>query len=499
MLLLSGVFVFFSAWVAVIIFPRNEPEFQQEMHDVWGAVWQMYILITTANFPDVMMPAYIGNRGACGFFVLFLVCGLWFIGSSITAVVFATFQAEESKKAELNKMSIRRSLAKAFEKLDRLTTENKRLNIEEVQQVVMELKSFCHVEEKGLFERLDQDHDGSLSWEEFEAFGNRLTDAVISSDPPGLFDALYPETPPWLSNLKKAMLHPAYNWCMALLLIWGAKRTMDRTNHHDDFLVTHVTADLPFTLLFALEVAVKIATLGWGKYSRSLKHKFEFGVSVLAVGGLIYTEFLMDLMESEINDLSKKAHLQSVVSADKLLRSIIAVQVLRVARLAFYVPQYQVMLKCLSLILADTGDVFKLLFVVMFAYGCLGVQLFGGTIKISPGNHTVTNPLVQKEWDGASGYFATTFNDLMSAMVTLFEVLIGNNWFEICNGMTAAVGHYWARFYFIGWIIVGSQVFLNVVLSIIIGAFSDQFMSQRDSRQLVQGGTNTFDLTESGH
>ena len=35
---------------------------------------------------------------------------------------------------------------------------------------------------------------------------------------------------------------------------------------------------------------------------------------------------------------------------------------------------------------------------------------------------------------GAAGYYANSFNDMGSAWVTCFELLIVNNWFVICDG-----------------------------------------------------------------
>lgn len=41
--------------------------------------YQMFILLTTANFPDVMLPAYYSNRLYSLYFVGYLVIGLYFL------------------------------------------------------------------------------------------------------------------------------------------------------------------------------------------------------------------------------------------------------------------------------------------------------------------------------------------------------------------------------------------------------------------------------------
>lgn len=53
----------------------------------------MLTLITTANFPDVMLPAYHKNYFAMLFFVIYLCVGLFFLLNLLLASVFSKFKA----------------------------------------------------------------------------------------------------------------------------------------------------------------------------------------------------------------------------------------------------------------------------------------------------------------------------------------------------------------------------------------------------------------------
>ena len=55
---------------------------------------------------------------------------------------------------------------------------------------------------------------------------------------------------------------------------------------------------------------------------------------------------------------------------------------------------------------------------------------------------------------GADKYYPNNFNDFLSGIVTLFELMIVNNWFVIADGITAAYGSEYARAYFIGFWLV---------------------------------------------
>ena len=58
----------------------------------------MFILMTTANFPDVMLPAYEKNYWVIIFFLSFLIVGLFFIMSLLLANIFNKFRERLEKE-----------------------------------------------------------------------------------------------------------------------------------------------------------------------------------------------------------------------------------------------------------------------------------------------------------------------------------------------------------------------------------------------------------------
>ena len=52
------------------------------------ALWSLLVLLTTANYPDVMMPAYAASRAAVAFFATFEIVGNWFLLNVVHAVVY---------------------------------------------------------------------------------------------------------------------------------------------------------------------------------------------------------------------------------------------------------------------------------------------------------------------------------------------------------------------------------------------------------------------------
>ncbi|TNN29659.1 Two pore calcium channel protein 1 [Liparis tanakae] len=77
----------------------------------------LFVLVTTANFPDVMMPAYSKNRWSCVFFIVYLSIELYFIMNLLLAVVFDTFNGVEKMKFKSLLLHKRSAIDHAFQLL----------------------------------------------------------------------------------------------------------------------------------------------------------------------------------------------------------------------------------------------------------------------------------------------------------------------------------------------------------------------------------------------
>jgi two pore calcium channel protein 1 len=86
--------------------------------DLAGSWINLFILTTTANYPDVMMPAYQKYSYAPLFFIFFLLFGLYFIGNLILAAIYNNFTKKENEKFSRLYYHKRRGLRLAFEVVD---------------------------------------------------------------------------------------------------------------------------------------------------------------------------------------------------------------------------------------------------------------------------------------------------------------------------------------------------------------------------------------------
>lgn len=138
-------------------------------------------------------------------------------------------------------------------------------------------------------------------------------------------------------------------------------------------------------------------------------------------------------------------------------------------------------IRALHFAVSGAGDFLFLmlvLFMCIYAAASLGVQLFGGIICKSGNNYT----LIQNSLYGQSGYWPLNFNDMLSAMATMFVLLHVNNMHVTASGFTAVLGDP-ALIFFTGWYVVGVLLMLNVVIAF--------FLAQL--LQYITGSSNSTD------
>ena len=87
--------LYFSA-LGLILF-ENTAEEVVEFPNLGEGMKSLLVLLTTANFPDVMMPAYQEQRWSALFFIVFLLIGLFFLMNLILATIYNHYKTEVDK------------------------------------------------------------------------------------------------------------------------------------------------------------------------------------------------------------------------------------------------------------------------------------------------------------------------------------------------------------------------------------------------------------------
>nr|DAD22894.1 TPA_asm: hypothetical protein HUJ06_024357 [Nelumbo nucifera] len=111
------LFLLFSSWLAYVIF-EDTLQGKTVFTSYGTTLYQMFVLFTTSNNPDVWIPAYKVSRWYCLFFVLYVLLGVYFITNLILAVVYDSFKSQLAKQVAEMDLMRKRNLGEAFNLID---------------------------------------------------------------------------------------------------------------------------------------------------------------------------------------------------------------------------------------------------------------------------------------------------------------------------------------------------------------------------------------------
>ena len=92
MVLFILVYILYFSWMLQRWF-SGTLEGVQYFSTFGDSFFNMLVLMTTSNFPDVMLPAYQISRWNCLFFIIYLVLGLFLMMNLLLAIFYSNFKS----------------------------------------------------------------------------------------------------------------------------------------------------------------------------------------------------------------------------------------------------------------------------------------------------------------------------------------------------------------------------------------------------------------------
>jgi two pore calcium channel protein, plant len=202
--------------------------------------------------------------------------------------------------------------------------------------------------------------------------------------------------------------------------------------------------------LFLIELVLNIVAFGpfWIVTEKKvlILELFLQGVCIYAVTLLLSSNYYYNLRGVE---------LCSIVSLLRMLRLLYLISEIRqfdlilAIFLKFQTPFFTM---CLSL------------YTVYFAFAELGMLLFAGAITTESAQKD--NPAIP------ALYYLMNFNDFLSSMVTLFHIMVVNNWYITCDMLCTVKGNSWPIFFFVSFWILTVLIMLNIVIAFVLEIYS---------------------------
>ncbi|XP_047684812.1 two pore channel protein 1 isoform X3 [Prionailurus viverrinus] len=473
-LLLLLLFMLIFAILGFYLFSSNpsDPYFST----LENSIVSLFVLLTTANFPDVMMPSYSRNPWSCVFFIVYLSIELYFIMNLLLAVVFDTFNDIEKRKFKSLLLHKRTAIQHAY----RLLVSQRRpagVSYRQFEGLMRFYRPRMSARERYLtFKALNQSNTSLLSLKDFyDIYEVAALKWKAKRNREHWFDELPRTAFLIFKGINILVKSKAFQYFMYLVVavngVWILVETF--TLKGGNFFSKHVPwSYVVFLTIYGVELFLKVAGLGPVEYLSSGWNLFDFSVTVFAFLGLLALAFNMEPFYF-----------------------IVVLRPLQLLRLFKLKKRYRNVLDTMFELLPRMASLGLTLLIFYYSFAIVGMEFFCGilypnccnTSTVADAyrwlNHTVGNRTVVDE----GYYYLNNFDNILNSFVTLFELTVVNNWYIIMEGVTSQTSH-WSRLYFMTFYIV-TMVVMTIIVAFILEAFVFRMnYSRKNQDSEVDGG-----------
>ncbi|MBN3308656.1 TPC2 protein, partial [Amia calva] len=469
----------------MLLFARGK---DQERNGEWESYFRslpqsltsLLVLLTTANNPDVMIPAYSMNRAYSIFFILFSGFGTYILMNLLTAIIYNQFRGYLMISIQTSILRRRLGIRAAFEVMCCQRQHKMGINqhvesvpTDMVLQVMqrVQMKSYC---KKAIILRAQQFSNDNITPEEFQKLFEELDKDQIKEHPPK------PDyQSPFLQKLQLLFSHYYFSLlgnvvalanvvCICTVLVIETDQAV--SERKDDILRA---INCSFIIYYLLEMGLKMFALGWKGYLFYRSNIFD-GLLTVFLLGLQIAIFVTYRLEHTTWNPAASGFL-SLWEMVRLVNMLIVFRFLRI------IPN----IKLMALVASTLFDLVKnlrafagILVVVYYVFAILGVMLFRGVIaapgNMSIGDTTVNNTTVN--YTALCGsyeqldYWPNNFDDFAATLVLLYNIMIVNNWHVFIEAYSRYSSP-WSKLYFVAWWLTSSIMWVNLFVALILENF----------------------------
>uniref|UniRef100_H0XBG2 Two pore channel protein 2 n=1 Tax=Otolemur garnettii TaxID=30611 RepID=H0XBG2_OTOGA len=505
--LLLAVHLLLFTMFGMLLFAGEKDDWQRRERQTYfrnlpDALTSLLVLLTTANNPDVMIPAYSKNRAYAIFFIVFsIIEGSLFLMNLLTAIIYSKFRGYLMKSLQTSLLRRRLGTRAAFEVLSSLSKVAEASSQEVRVQpqyllLVLQKVQVDSFHKQALMEKVRSFQNAPLSANEFQRLFNELDKSVVKEHPPR------PQyQSPFLQNAQFYFGHHYFDYlgnlvalgnlvsiCVFLLL--DADRLPG--DHVSHFILGSL--DFVFILYYLLEMLLKIFALGLWGYLSYPSNLFD---------GFLTTALLLKVLEISTLAVYRFPHpgwwpqMQGLLSLWDMARMLNMLIVCRFLRIIPNIkPVAMVAGTALSLI-QNMRAFGGIVVVVYYVFAIVGISLFRGVIVAPSVNSSLAavNESVPCGSYEQLEYWANNFDDFAAALVTLWNVMMVNNWQVFLDAYQRYSGQ-WSKIYFISWWLLSSVIWINLLLALILENFLHKWDSQSDLHPLDGTEEATYQMTE---
>lgn len=427
------------------------------------SIENLQILLTTANFPDVMMPAYQNSNLAPVFFFVFVMFGMWFLMPVLLASIVESYHSPSEERNRAREKLQDEMLGRAFALISTQssTSGEKGIPSEVCISLLHEMSKYnfvniqpsqCRVIVQGLDER----QSGYVSESEFHNLFQVLRQVYEEN----ALRQQSERTITWIQqkfpelDFRKVLHSRRLKFALGVMLFLDLGFTIAT---YESLIVRQSCVagclQMLLTFVYLAETMFAWAVLGSARFWYSWRRRMALFTTVLAI-----------LAESANLAGITEFGEQCLIGNRLYLRYVMLCRIIRCSRLVAFWPNIRSLAGTLGTVGPHIATLMAGMVSFSFFYAQLGILLFGGVIRKD-------NKALETTTFHLNDYYKNNFNDFPSALVMLFELLVVNNWYVLMEGVAAACDNEYARIYFVLWYFLGVLVCLNLVVATVLDGY----------------------------
>ncbi|XP_018619481.1 two pore channel protein 2 isoform X2 [Scleropages formosus] len=390
-ILLITLHLFLFSMFGMLIFARGEDarengEWASYFRNLRQSITSLLVLLTTANNPDVMIPAYSLNRGYSIFFILFTVFGTYLLMNLLTAIIYNQFRGYLLMSIQASILRRQLGIRAAFEvmccrAMGRTHTDEHvgSVKVEQVLRVMREVQMKSYYR-RAIVEKVQQFSNSDIQRDDFQKLFDELDKDRIKEHPPmPVYNSCF------LQRVQSVFTHYSVTvignlvallniFCICTILVLDSKISISK---RDSYYIG--TINCIFITYYLLEMVLKIFSFGLKGYLSYRNNIFD-GLLTITLLFLQISIFAMHRVPSD--NSSPGPGMMSLFEMVRLLNLLIVFRFLRI------IPE----IKLMALVASTLVDLVKnlrafagILVVVYYVFAILGIWLFQGSIP-APSN-----------------------------------------------------------------------------------------------------------------
>ena len=417
--------------------------------------WDLYVLVTTANSPDIMMPAYDVASYYSIFFIVFEVVCIYIFMSIFLAVVYNNYR--KNLKMEVKEIVERKNqlIDQAFD-LMKSDVFGREVIIQgdftQLMRMTLPRKSDQYF--KIVWYVLDADQNGYIDRSEFRILPD-LLNIKITEVKKNLFERYIPNiySHKYSKTTIRCVKHKLFRYLFDAIILVNAAVILSDYEY----------IEWGFLAIFTIEIILKIYAFGFAMFISKYWNMFD---SVIIGAAFIFN--IVDNVRGDNED--------AYIMLDVLL----ILRVLRIIKIFHGIDSFKMILNTIFHILPSLFTYVGVLFVFIYIFAIVGMESFHGKVRFygentynttEPGMRWCGNPSLEDSEFYRERYCKNNFNDIGSAFIVLFELLVVNQWHIITEGYVLAVGSKAVRVYFILYHLISVILILNIFTAFVLEAF----------------------------